>query len=118
MPRKPTTTPAKPATLTPADITAERTRLGIPEPEEDNGGALRSWLRYRLQRTKNTETGNKPFTQADIARLTGASEASVSVVFSGGRIEGMKGERIRLVTAEVLGIDPRVLWPKREAGNN
>jgi lambda repressor-like predicted transcriptional regulator len=103
---------ATPATLTVEDVAAERVRLGIPEPTEDNGGALRSWLRYQLQRTKNPDTG-KPYTQADVARKAFASEASVSIVFSGGRIEGMKGEKIRLVTAEVLGLDPRILWPKR-----
>lgn len=108
------TTPTKapaPGELTPDEIAAERTRLGIPDATEDDGNALRSWIRYRLQRTKKSDTG-KPWTQADIARAAYASETSVSIVFKGGRIEGRKGEKIRLLTAEVLGIDARVLFPK------
>lgn len=103
-----TKTPA--GDLTAAHIATERARLGIP----DSGDDLRSWLRYQLQRVDNPKTGRK-YTQADIARRVKATEGTVSKVFRdvGTGLNGRMYERVRLATADVLGIDARIIWPPK-----
>jgi hypothetical protein len=106
------TTTAPTPELTAEQIATERARLQIPE----GGDALRSWLRWQLQQRTNPKTGKK-WTQADVARAAFTSESSVSIVFQGQRLDGPKGEKIRLVTADALGIDVRILFPKPTNGN-
>lgn len=108
-----TTKPDVAPELTADEIATERARLGIPE----SGDGLRSWLRYKLQQIDNPKTGRK-YTQADIARKTKATEGTVSKVFRdiGTGLNGRMYERIRLVTAEILGIDARIIWPTQKQG--
>lgn len=92
--------------LTDAEIAAKRRELGIPEGE---GQPLRAWLRFQLQSKINPKT-KKPWTQADIARQADVAEPTVSVVFTGGRPLGRRGEKIRALTAQVLGVEQEVLF--------
>lgn len=93
-------------TLSPTDIAAEKSRLGIP----DGGQPLRAWIRYQLQQRINAKTG-KPWNQADIGRETFVSEGTISYIFTAQRVSGRKVERVRRVTAELLGIPEAVLFP-------
>jgi transcriptional regulator with XRE-family HTH domain len=83
----------------------ERTERGIP----DNGERLRDWIRYQLRQHINPTTG-KPYTQAAIAKETGASQPTVSRIFTGDLVNGRKAGRVRRLTAVVLGIEEVVLF--------
>lgn len=102
------TTPTKaPTNWSIERIIAERKRLGIPQDPKDR----REWIGFQLRLRDNPKTGKK-WNQADVARETFASETSVSIVMLGGRIEGLKGEKIRLLISEVIGVPVPVLFRK------
>lgn len=90
----------------------ERARQLIDVPE--NGVELRAWLRYNLQRVPNKKTG-KPWNQADVGREAGdASGATVSRVFVGELPSGKTSDKVRQLTADILGIPVDVIWKPAE----
>jgi transcriptional regulator with XRE-family HTH domain len=89
-----------PKTLDPEVVRTERARLGIPE----DGLQQRLWIRYQLQL--------RGWNQAKVARTAYASESSVSMIYMGQRPAGSKADRVRRLTAGVLGVAEGVLFPE------
>jgi hypothetical protein len=89
-----------------ARIDAARELIDVPGA----GPELRAWIRWCLQRITNKATG-RVWTQADIGREAGdASGATVSRVFMGELPRGELADKVRAVTARVLGIPGEVIW--------
>ena len=86
--------------LTPEEVQSERAAIGVPE----DGVQQRAWIRYQLQ--------IKGWSQACVARATTPSDSTVSVIYTGQRPAGMKAERVRRLTAEVIGVREQVLFPE------
>ncbi|HEY7195508.1 MAG TPA: hypothetical protein VH439_17325 [Gemmatimonadales bacterium] len=89
-----------------ARIDVARHLIDVPGP----GPELRAWIRWCLQRITNKATG-RVWTQADIGREAGdASGATVSRVFMGELPRGELADKVRSVSARVLGLPIDVIW--------
>jgi hypothetical protein len=81
------------------------TRTAVPPAGPDR----RSWIRFELGKIDNPETGRR-WLQADIAREAETQDSHVSLIFTGERDTGPKADRVRRITARVLGMTTDALF--------
>lgn len=84
---------------------AGRARLVLPPLGEPR----RQWLREQLGKIDHPETG-RGWTQADVARGVGVSEALVSLVFVSDRRTGPVVDSVQALTADLLGLPVETLF--------
>lgn len=80
-------------------------RGAVPAPGVDR----RAWIRFELGKIANPETRGR-WRQSDIAREAETRDSHVSLIYTGEREAGPKADRVRRITARVLGMTTDALF--------